>query len=127
LAQLFARAVKQFFDWTHNWRLKLQEIEALTVAAYIEQPGATVWKPTRDAVRGPRYVVRHGKTPVLSAEEARKLPDSIESNTLIGLRDRALIGTTIAVRELPISFCGTGTARPAGKRRCAAGASRPTD
>src|SRR6202011_5205898 len=47
------------------------------------------------AVRGPKYVVRRGKTPVLSAEEARKLLDSIESNTLIGLRDRALIGTMV--------------------------------
>jgi integrase len=40
-------------------------------------------------------VVRRGKTPVLSAEEARKLLDSIESNTLIGLRDRALIGNMV--------------------------------
>ena len=47
------------------------------------------------SVRGPKYVVRRGKTPVLSSEEARKLLDSIESNTLIGLRDRALIGTMV--------------------------------
>jgi hypothetical protein len=24
------RAVKQFFDWTNNWRLELQEIEPIT-------------------------------------------------------------------------------------------------
>jgi integrase len=47
------------------------------------------------SVRGPRYVVKRGKTLVLSSEEARKLLDSIESNTLIGLRDRALIGTMV--------------------------------
>ena len=47
------------------------------------------------SVRGPKYVVRRGKTPVLSAEEARKLLDSIETTTLIGLRDRALIGTMV--------------------------------
>ncbi len=46
-------------------------------------------------MRGPKYVVRRGKTPVLSAEEARKLLDSIETTTLIGLRDRALIGTMV--------------------------------
>jgi integrase/recombinase XerD len=40
-------------------------------------------------------VVKRGKTPVLSAEEARQLLDSIESNTLIGLRDRALIATMV--------------------------------
>jgi len=47
------------------------------------------------AVRGPKYVVRRGKTPVLSAEEAHKLLDSIESDTLISLRDRALIATMV--------------------------------
>jgi integrase/recombinase XerD len=53
-------------------------------------------------------VVKRGKTPVmasmsaavrrtsvLSSDEARKLLDSIESNTFIGLRDRALIGTML--------------------------------
>jgi hypothetical protein len=40
-------------------------------------------------------VGRRGKTQVLSAEEARKPLDSIETTTLIGLRDRALIGTMV--------------------------------
>jgi site-specific recombinase XerC len=44
------------------------------------------------AVRGPKYVVKKGKTPVLNAEEARALLDSIDISTLTGLRDRALIG-----------------------------------
>jgi site-specific recombinase XerC len=44
------------------------------------------------AVRGPKYVVRRGKTPVLSEEEARRLIESIDTSTLVGLRDRALIG-----------------------------------
>jgi site-specific recombinase XerD len=57
------------------------------------------------AVRGPKYVVKKGKTPVLTADEARALLDSIqvartvEDNgmttkrpDLVGLRDRALIG-----------------------------------
>ena len=30
------------------------------------------------AVRGPKYVVKKGKTPVLTADEARELLDSIE-------------------------------------------------
>ena len=46
-------------------------------------------------MRGPKYVVKRGKTPVLSAEEARKLLDSIETDHLIGLRDRALIGVMV--------------------------------
>jgi site-specific recombinase XerC len=44
------------------------------------------------AVRGPKHVVRRGKTPVLTEEEARRLLESIDSSTLIGMRDRALIG-----------------------------------
>ena len=46
-------------------------------------------------VRGPRHSVRRGKTPVLSADEARQLLDSIDTSTLVGLRDRALIATMI--------------------------------
>jgi hypothetical protein len=42
----YARAVKQFFDWTDKRRLELHEIEAITVAAYIEQLGTTLSKPT---------------------------------------------------------------------------------
>jgi site-specific recombinase XerD len=59
------------------------------------------------AVRGPKYVAKKGKTPVLTAEEARALLDSIPTvlkpaaeedgapaarPDLLGLRDRALIG-----------------------------------
>src|SRR2546428_14165170 len=50
--------------------------------------------PTNPAssVRGPKYVVRRGKTPVLKADQARTLLDSIKTDTVVGLRDRALIG-----------------------------------
>jgi integrase len=57
------------------------------------------------AVRGPKHVVKRGKTPVLTEEEARRLlegikvvkktktPDGTEAETpwVVGLRDRALI------------------------------------
>jgi integrase/recombinase XerD len=43
------------------------------------------------AVRGPKHVVKRGKTPVLTAKQARELLDSIDVSTLVGLRDRALI------------------------------------
>jgi site-specific recombinase XerC len=42
-------------------------------------------------VRGPKHVVKVGKTPVLGAAEARELLDSINTNTVVGLRDHALI------------------------------------
>ena len=44
------------------------------------------------SVRGPKYVVTRGKTPVLKADQARTLLDSIEMDTIVGLRDRALVG-----------------------------------
>src|SRR5271156_494851 len=59
------------------------------------------------AVRGPKYVVTKGKTPVLDAEEARALldriitrvrqPDGTETElpTVTELRDRALIGVMV--------------------------------
>src|ERR1700719_1024728 len=45
------------------------------------------------AVRGPKHVVKTGKTPVLDAVEWRKLIDSIPTETVRDLRDRALIAT----------------------------------
>src|SRR5260370_12409671 len=61
------------------------------------------------AVRGPKHVVKRGKTPVLSEEQARRLLASIEVrktitsedgtekevSLLVGLRDRALIGVMV--------------------------------
>jgi integrase len=47
------------------------------------------------SVRGPKYVVKRGKTPVLSTDQARLLLESIKTDTIIGLRDRALIGAMI--------------------------------
>jgi site-specific recombinase XerC len=43
------------------------------------------------AVRGPKHVVKKGKTPVLAADEARVLLNKIDAATPVGLRDRALI------------------------------------
>ena len=47
------------------------------------------------SVRGPKHSVVKGKTPALSAEEARSLLDSIDPRNHAGLRDRALIGLMI--------------------------------
>ena len=57
------------------------------------------------AVRGPKYVVKKGKTAVLTASEARELLDCIpivrntraaeDESDVIGLRDRALIGVMV--------------------------------
>jgi site-specific recombinase XerD len=113
----YYRAVCTFFAWLERHDIReLADIEPLHVAAYIEALRATAAKPTvkqhlaairmlfdwlilgqvlatnpAHSVRGPKHVVRRGKTPVLTAEEARQLLDSIDTTTLVGLRDRALI------------------------------------
>jgi integrase/recombinase XerD len=47
------------------------------------------------SVRGPKHVVKKGKTPIPSTDEARALLNGISTDTLIGLRDRAVIGTLL--------------------------------
>lgn len=115
----YAQAVKQFFDWLEARGISsLDLIEPTFVAAYIEQHPGTAptvkqhlaairrlfdWLVTGQvlphnpatSVKGPTYVVERGKTPVLTADEARRLLDSIDVSTLIGLRDRAFIGVMV--------------------------------
>ena len=47
------------------------------------------------AVRGPKHVVTTGATPVLSPAEARRLLAAIDTGTLAGLRDRALVSVML--------------------------------
>lgn len=116
----YLQAVRQFLSWCHRRNVTLAEISPLTVAAYIEQLTMLKAAPTvklhlaairrlfdflvtghvvptnpATSVRGPRYVVTKGKTPVLIADEARQLLDCIETDSIIGLRDRALIGVMV--------------------------------
>jgi integrase/recombinase XerD len=117
----YLRAVGGFLAWCEDRGIhELRRIEPLMVAAYVEQLGKVRSKPTvkqhlaairmlfdwlvtgqivrtnpASSVRGPKYVVKTGKTPVLKAEEARQLLDSIDTSTIIGLRDRALIGVMV--------------------------------
>lgn len=114
----YARAVAQFLAWCEQRGASLHQIEPVIVAAYIEghagapqtikQHLAAIkmlfdWLvigqviPTNPAasVRGPRYSIKKGKTPILSAEDARKLLDSIDVSHVVGLRDRALIGIMV--------------------------------
>jgi site-specific recombinase XerD len=116
----YAQAVAAFPDRCARHRLTLSRIEPLHVAAYIEQLTQAKATPTvkqhlaairtlfdwltsggilpfnpASSVRGPKHVAKRGKTPVLTAEEARQLLDSIDTGTLLGLRDRALIGLMV--------------------------------
>lgn len=113
----YGRAASQFFAWCDRHKIgELADIEPMHIAAYVETLQAAMAKPTvkqhlaairhlfdwlvtghivavnpATSVRGPKHVVRRGKTTVLTADEARALLDSIDVTTLVGLRDRALI------------------------------------
>lgn len=66
------------------------------------------------AVRGPRHSVRKGKTSVPAADDVRALLNAIDGSTLIGLRDRVLIGLmvyTFARIALRTSICRAGAPR----------------
>jgi integrase/recombinase XerD len=114
----YARAIGSFFAWCQSYRLKLLDIEPIHVAAYIERHAGSPptvkqhlaairmlfdWLVTGQvlamnpaaSVRGPKHVVKRGKTPVLDAEQARQLLDSIDTTKLSGLRDRALIAVMV--------------------------------
>jgi integrase/recombinase XerD len=116
----YAKGVGQFLAWCDERRQGLQDIEPMIVAAYVEQLtqerapqtvkqhlaairmlfdwlviGQVVSSNPASSVRGPRYSIKKGKTPVLSAADARRLLDSIETGHVVGLRDRALIGLMV--------------------------------
>jgi len=117
--EAYGRAVRDFFARCDEYRIgPLIDIEAVHVAAYIEQMGKSKAPQTvkqhlagikamfdflitggvlaaspASAVRGPRYSTKKGKTPILLADDARTLIRSIPTDTLSGLRDRAIIAT----------------------------------
>lgn len=116
----YLTAVHRFFDWCRERSFTLQTITPMAVALYIEtHPGSppTVgqhlaairmlfdWLVTGQvvpfnpaaSVRGPKHgtVNNAGKTPILTARQMRAFLDSIDTSTLLGLRDRALIGLMV--------------------------------
>jgi integrase/recombinase XerD len=118
--QAYARAVAQFACWCDAHQLALRQLTPFHVAAYVEHLGQQLAKPSVKqhlaavrilfdwlvtgqivphnpvaAVRGPTYVIKKGKTPVLTRDEARAFFDAIDTRTIAGLRDRALIGVMV--------------------------------
>jgi site-specific recombinase XerC len=117
----YARAAADFCDFAARAGIgSLAAVEPVHVAAWVEALGhshapATVkqrlagvrmlfdWLvlgqvlPANPAapVRGPRHVVRRGKTPVLERAAARALLEGIGTDTPVGLRDRAFIGLMV--------------------------------
>ena len=117
---VYARAVAKFCRWCEQQGIDLPQVSPFIVAAYIEQLTQQRSAPTvkthlaairmlfdwlvvgqilpvnpAASVRGPKHVVEKGKTPVLTADEARQLLDSIDCTKIVGLRDRALVGVMV--------------------------------
>jgi site-specific recombinase XerD len=140
----YLRAVQDFFAFLEGRGVgTLTEIRPLHVAAHVEalthsHAPATAklrlaairalldWMVVSQAipsnpaasVRAPRHVVRRGSTPVLAREDARRLLGSLRTDTVVGLRDPALMAPMI------YSFARVGAAvamwvedlRPTGRR-----------
>lgn len=117
----YARAAGEFLAWCEARGVgSIADVQPLHVATWVEHLGREVSVPTvkqrlagvrhlfdwlvtvqimptnpAAAVRGPAHSVRRGKTPVLAADETRRLLNAIDVTTPIGLRDRALIGLMV--------------------------------
>ena len=112
------RAIRRFFTWCEHHQLgALHEIEPLHIEAYFEHLHGCMkaassrqhlepirklfaWLVTGQALptnpahtlRIPKPDLRRDKIPALALDPALALLDSVDTSTLIGLRDRALIG-----------------------------------
>ncbi len=117
----YLNATRRFAVWCEERGIvRLEDVQPIHVAAFVKDleqdlsppsvkqhlaalrmlfdwlvTGQIVPANPAHAVRGPKYALKKGKTPVLQGEEARALLDSIDIATLIGLRDRALIGVML--------------------------------
>ena len=117
----YAQAVTDFGAWCAQHGLSsLTQVQPVHVSSYVKELTAKIAPPSvkqklsalrmlfdwlvvrqvlpnnpAHAVRGPKYVVKKGKTSVLSAEETRELLDRIDTASVVGLRDRALIALLV--------------------------------
>ncbi len=114
----YVNAIGPFLGWCEERGCGFERIGPILVATYIEKlladgmakpsvkqhlaairmlfdymvTGGVLPSNPAASVRGPRHSVRKGKTSVLSAEEMHELLAAIDTTSLLGLRDRALIG-----------------------------------
>ncbi len=114
----YGRVAWNFFTWIDDRNVALEGITAVHVAGWVESlkrdeyevasikqhlaavrmlldylvTGGVLRHNPSASVKGPLHSVRRGKTPVLNGHEAGKLIESIAADTVVGLRDRALIG-----------------------------------
>lgn len=111
----YLQAVIQFSDWCEERGVTLSQVSPIVLAAYREhhpgslptikqhfsalrmlfawfvEKGVTDRNPVRE-VKTAKFSRAEGKTPAFTTEEMHRLFESFDTESLIGLRDRALIG-----------------------------------
>jgi len=117
----YVKAAGYFASWCLNEGFTaLDDVRPVHVAAYVEDlqkklaapsvkqhlaavrmlydwlvVGQVVPTNPASAVRGPKYSVKKGKTPILTVEEAQDILKVIDDVSPVGLRDRALMGLMV--------------------------------
>ncbi len=114
----YQRAVRRFLAWCERQSLSLNQISPGLVGTYFARHTGSV--PTKKqhlaalrkffdrlvirhvvvlnpaaSVRAERYQAVEGKTPEFTVQAARHLLESVRTDSIVGLRDRAVIGTLI--------------------------------
>ena len=129
----YLRAVEKFLAWCADRKLALHQIAPAHVGNYLDAHSGAI--PTKkldlaalrkffdllvlrhvivlnpaSCVRGERYQVIEGKTPEVGSNQARQLLRSIRLETVVGVRDQAIIGLLIytAVRVGAIAKLNLG-------------------
>src|SRR4051794_17140347 len=126
----YLHAITHFFAWCDRDKSNLlSDIDALRVAAYITVLGKHVQEPTvkqhlaairvlfdwlvigqvvatnpARAVHGPKCAAKNGQTIALDIGQALEFLDSIDTSSVVGLRDRALVSV------MTFAFARTGAA-----------------
>jgi site-specific recombinase XerD len=112
----YAVALRHFLTWCDDRAIDFEAISSLTIAAYIERHSGSIptikqhlsaikslfeWmvkgnvveaNPARE-VKTLKYKLLVGKTTVLTTDEMKQLLEAIDTSSIVGLRDRALIAT----------------------------------
>lgn len=114
----YRRGVLQFLQWCEIRKRNLYEISPADVGTYLDQLTLSVASKKQVlaglrhffdgmvvrhaialnpalSVRGERYQVIEGKTPEIPIKQARKLLSSIDTSSVVGLRDKAVMSILI--------------------------------
>lgn len=114
----YTRVVRRFLDWCHVRRIPLAEVRPLHVSDYLD--ALPVSPPARKlhlaalralfdalvtrhavplnpaaSVRGERHAALEGKTPEITAEQARRLLAATDTGTVVGLRDKCVLAVLV--------------------------------